>query len=368
MTVSILIPYYNDREFLGQAIESVLNQTYKDFELILVNHDTKDDCREIAHSYKDPRIKHVDMDKNYGAGTGLIVHEFLKKATGEYVKLFCADDVMLPNCLEILVNYMENHPEKDFAFGNVNYIDENCKPLKRNWFKNRYQFSIDNTETDCLNLYFKGFSFLPYIGCILKRDIFNHIEIDTSTIMTFDMILWVSILLKGYKIGYINKIIANYRHHSLQMCSSKSEKKIVNRCYFEFTKYIETFFLIDNFSFLKAIFKDPRLDKFQDLSKDDIKFYLALRMLESQQHSFRITGYYHIFDCLKNPQRREHIKETFNFDIDTFRAIYSSGERDSAFQRAQELNISQLWYLFIKKVLFKLTLKDYFSKKRKKAL
>ena len=63
MKVSVLIPYYNDREFFRQSIESVLNQTYKDFELILVNHATTDDCREIAHSYNDDRIIHLDMDK-----------------------------------------------------------------------------------------------------------------------------------------------------------------------------------------------------------------------------------------------------------------------------------------------------------------
>ena len=78
MKVSVLIPYYNDREFLRQSIESVLNQTYKDFELILVNHATTDDCREIAHSYNDDRIIHLDMDKNYGAGTGLIIWEILR--------------------------------------------------------------------------------------------------------------------------------------------------------------------------------------------------------------------------------------------------------------------------------------------------
>ena len=58
--VSVFLPYYNDAEYLPIAIESVLNQTYQNFELILCNHATTDNCREIAHSYKDSRIAEVD--------------------------------------------------------------------------------------------------------------------------------------------------------------------------------------------------------------------------------------------------------------------------------------------------------------------
>ena len=144
MKVSVLIPYYNDREFLPQAIESVLNQSFEDFELILVNHATTDDCREIAHSYKDPRIVHYDMEKNYGAGTGLVLERVLKFAKGEYIKLFCADDILYKDGLQILVDYMDSHPEKDFAFGNVEYIDQNNKDMKKDFLSDRRNFSVQN--------------------------------------------------------------------------------------------------------------------------------------------------------------------------------------------------------------------------------
>lgn len=117
--ISVFIPYYNDEKFLKESIESVLNQTYENFELILLNHNSQDSSREIAHSYNDKRIKHIDMPYNLGlGGSGLLTIEFLKVAQGKYTKPFCADDIMLPDCLEKLVNYMENNPDKDFAFGN----------------------------------------------------------------------------------------------------------------------------------------------------------------------------------------------------------------------------------------------------------
>ena len=75
--VSVFIPYYNDEKFLKTSIESVLNNNYQDFELILLNHATKDSCREIAHSYNDDRIKHIDMSENLGGGSGLLFQKML---------------------------------------------------------------------------------------------------------------------------------------------------------------------------------------------------------------------------------------------------------------------------------------------------
>ena len=108
--VSVFIPYYNDQEYLKDSIESVLNQSYENWELNLCNHASTDKSREIAHSYKDERIKHVDMPKNYGAGGGLVFKTMLDVAKGKYVKPFCAVDFLYVDCLEKMVSFMEENP------------------------------------------------------------------------------------------------------------------------------------------------------------------------------------------------------------------------------------------------------------------
>lgn len=364
MTVSVIIPYYNDRVFLAQAIESVLSQTYQDFELILVNHATTDDCREIAHSYKDLRIKHVDMEKNYGAGTGLILIECLKQAKGKYIKLFCADDVMYPNCLMDMINYMESHPQIDFAFGDVEFVDKNNKSLNKSWFKNRYKFSMKNTEIDCLKIYFEGYSFLPYIGSFAKREIFETININKSLIMYFDVSLWASLLIKGYKIGYFNKYIAGYRIHENQMSSSKSKNLIFQRSKFEASKFIELFFQIEDVNILKKMFKHNQwLKNIQNLTKEDLKFIIAFEMLILPSIYQRIVGYSYIYNLIENETTGKYIEKKFNFGIKEFREIYSKGY-DSNFSKAQNLKLSQVAYIFFKKLFFKVSLKDYFDSKR----
>ena len=368
MMVSVLIPYYNDREYLSQAIESVLNQTYKDFELILINHATTDDCREIAHSYNDKRIKHIDMEENYGAGGGMIISKFLENAKGKYVKFFCADDVMYPNCLEDLVTYMEKHPEKDFVFGDVEYIDENNKSLKNSYFKSRFGFSTTNTEIDCIKNFFLGLSFLPYIGSFAKREIFKNIEINKSFIMLLDMSIWLSLLINGYKIGYLNKYIGGYRIHEFQMCNSKSAKTIYQRSSFESFKFFELFYQIKDIELLKKIFNNNKfLINTKNITTKDIKFIIAFEMLIHNIHPLRMQGYSYICNLLNNDIEANYLKEKFNFGIKEFRQIYSRGT-NSLLASVKNLSLRQIFYLLIKKILLKISLKEFFDKKKKNIL
>jgi len=351
MKVSVLIPYYNDREFLPQAIESVLNQTFEDFELILVNHATTDDCREIAHSYTDSRIVHIDMDKNYGAGTGLIMEAFLDKAQGEYIKLFCADDVMKPDCLKILVEYMETHPQKDFAFGDIEHIDKEGKSLNDTWFNNRKHFNINNDEVECLKLFFQGIGFLPYIGSIIKKDVLHSIEIDKSFISLFDMSLWVSILLKGYKIGYLTDIVANYRIHDTQMSSIKNTTKIELCSFFELTKYMEIFYKTDNYKLLKQVFSNnPYLNKIKNITDEDMKFIVCYEIMFNNIQICHIFGYNRLYDMLQNKEKRKYLEEKFNFGIKEFRDIYTTISFEKPFKH-NTFSTKFLLYMLLKKII-----------------
>ncbi len=321
MKVSVLIPYYNDKEFLPKSIESVLNQNYKDFELVLVNHATTDECRDIAHSYTDPRVIHIDMEKNYGAGTGLIMKKFLEKATGEYIKPFCADDIMYPNCLEDLVSYAKTHPDIDMIFGDVEHIDKDEKSLNNSWFKSRYGFKLSNNEADCLRNYFKGHSILPYIGSFVKIGKMREIDIDVSCIMAFDMQLWTSLLLHGCKIGYFDKYVAGYRVHENQMCTSKNVRLIYSRGLYEITGLAKKYMYIEDVDLIKSIFKN---NPFKNMDKSDIKFVIAYEMLLSSIPSLSYQGYTIIHSMLQDENTRNYLEKKFKFGIVEFRKVYSS--------------------------------------------
>lgn len=359
MRVSVFLPYYNDEVFLKDCIESILNQSFEDFELILFNHSSTDNSREIAHSYKDSRIIHIDGEKNYGAGTGLNLINSLKYIKGDYVKLFCADDVMYPNCLQDLVAYMDENSNVDFAFGDVDCLDKNGTPLNFGGFKDIPSFSLKNTEIDCLRILFKLDILFPFSGFFIKTDILKKVRIDTTLMVLFDVSLWISILIKGYKIGYLNKYIAGYRIHDEQLCCKKNANLNSWRVNFEASKIHELFYQIDSLDMLKKLFpKNPYINKIDILTKEDVKFIIAFESLTSRVHSgyARTTGYSYFYECFNDKDRHEYINKRFGFDIENFREIYSKGHT-SNFQYAKNLTLTQLAYLFLKKLFLKITLK-----------
>ena len=125
--VSVIIPVYNGEKTIEQTISSVLNQTLTDFELIIINDDSKDGTLEIVHQIKDPRIKvfsyarsGVSASRNYG-----IAH-----ACSEFVAFLDADDLWTPDKLEAQLKVLQENPQAGVAYSWTNCIDESGKFLR----------------------------------------------------------------------------------------------------------------------------------------------------------------------------------------------------------------------------------------------
>ncbi|GAH74960.1 unnamed protein product, partial [marine sediment metagenome] len=107
-TVSVIIPTYNRAYLIGRAIQSVLNQTYQDFEIIVVDDGSTDDTEEIVRSFKDKRIGYVRHEKNKGAAAAR--NTGIKAAKSEYIAFQDSDDEWLPEKLEKQMKVFENAP------------------------------------------------------------------------------------------------------------------------------------------------------------------------------------------------------------------------------------------------------------------
>lgn len=105
--VTVLLPVYNGASYLREAIDSILNQTLKDFELLIINDGSTDNSAEIIKSYPDKRIVFSDNEKN----TGLVnvLNQGICMARGEYIARMDCDDIALPRRLEKQVHFMDNH-------------------------------------------------------------------------------------------------------------------------------------------------------------------------------------------------------------------------------------------------------------------
>lgn len=120
--VTVLMSVYNGERFLRESINSILSQTFKDFEFLIINDGSTDRTKEILESYDDPRIRVVDNDKNVGLTRSL--NKGLELAKGEYIARMDADDVSLPERLEEQAGFFDRNPEVVLLGNWVEIIDD----------------------------------------------------------------------------------------------------------------------------------------------------------------------------------------------------------------------------------------------------
>ena len=127
--ISVVMPIYNEERFLDESMQSVLNQTFKDFEFIIINNCSEDNSLNIIKSYKDKRITFINNKKNLG--TSKSINKGLKIARGKYIAIFCGDDVSHPKRLSVEFNYLENNPHIFLVGSSAVYINEHGKEIRR---------------------------------------------------------------------------------------------------------------------------------------------------------------------------------------------------------------------------------------------
>lgn len=127
--VSVIMPTYNSAKFIGAAIESVINQTYSNFELIIIDDGSTDNTKEIIESYNDSRIFYFyqdNMDKAIARNNGI------KKASGKFICFLDSDDYYFPNKLTDQLTFLKNRPGIDLVVGNYIRVDETDVLIRKN--------------------------------------------------------------------------------------------------------------------------------------------------------------------------------------------------------------------------------------------
>lgn len=233
MKVSIITPTYNCGKYIGETIESVINQSYKDWEMIIVDDCSKDDTQEIVEKYieKDNRIKYIKLEQNSGAA--IARNKAMELATGKYMAFLDSDDIWISDKLEKQIKFME---EKNYNITCTKYeqIDEMGKLLgKVIKAKNRVDYNgilltcpVGNS-TVMYNVEKLGKFVVPNIR---KRN---------------DDALWLQMLKKETYIYGIDEVLMKYRIRGNSISSNKVD--LVKYHWHLYRK-------IENLSILRSIF------------------------------------------------------------------------------------------------------------------
>ena len=132
--ISVCIPTYNGAKYIAQTIESILNQTFTDFEIIVSDDGSSDKTLEIVGSFNDPRIVRIDRLSKVGAEANW--NNAVANASASLVKLVCQDDILYPECLEVEVQTMSKSENQDvsFCFHLRDFVTPNSRKLSARRF------------------------------------------------------------------------------------------------------------------------------------------------------------------------------------------------------------------------------------------
>jgi len=129
--ISVIIPVYNCEEYISDTIDSLLNQTYRDFEIILVDDGSTDNSCKLIKEMPDRRIKLFFNDRN--RGIAYTRNKGVELSNGEFIAFLDDDDIALPYRFEHQVTYMNEHPDVDLVGGHLRRIDADGKDLNSQW-------------------------------------------------------------------------------------------------------------------------------------------------------------------------------------------------------------------------------------------
>lgn len=204
--ISVIMPVYNGEKYLREAIDSILNQTFTDFEFVIINDASKDTTEEIIKSYNDDRIVYLKNEQNLGvAGT---LNKGLDIAKGEYIARIDADDIALPERFKKQVEHMDKHDNIGVLGSDIIIFGEGLEDKK-------YSFCHKKEEAKA-GLFFK--SSIAHPTVMIRSSILKDYSLKyTEKYNGFeDFALWWDIA-KYSDIEVLPEFLVKYRQHSSQV-------------------------------------------------------------------------------------------------------------------------------------------------------
>ena len=227
--VTIGLPFYNCGNYLRYSIISVINQTYQNWELLLINDGSTDNYREVIDSFHDERIRIIDDGKNLGLPARL--NQLTHLANGVYYARMDADDIMRLDRITKQVDYMLNNPEVDVV-GTMAYgidADNNIMGLSRHL----------EEAPHCVEDILKGNRFL-HPSILGKTSWFMKNPYDTKLRRMQDLALWIKTVEKS-NFSYISEPLLSYRADGIPSLSKYLSTQKYSRYFYKtITGYINS--------------------------------------------------------------------------------------------------------------------------------
>ena len=205
--VSIIMPAYNAEKFIREAIDSILNQTFRDFELLVLNDGSTDSTQTVVESYDDARIQLINKENE---GVAKTLNAGLQIARGKYIWRHDADDISLPRKLEHQVSFLENHPDIALCATQVAFMTEkgkvawNKRQPKNDWLGEKNHRIVQFED-------FNPFSPITHGTVLFRHSILKSVPSYREAFITSeDIDMWLR-MMEHAKLAVINECLSLHR-------------------------------------------------------------------------------------------------------------------------------------------------------------
>ncbi len=208
--VSVIVPCYNHEAFVAECILSVLNQSYPNLQLIVIDDGSKDKSVAIIRNLQKTNPFIFEHQQNMGLSATLN-KAISQYASGKYIAIIASDDVWHIDKIKLQVEFMEQHPDFGMCCTKAVFIDEHSAitgVLNPKLFTRKYGF----------NEIALGKSFVPALTAMVKREVYDSVGLFDTALLIEDLDMWLRIADK-YPVGFVNIVTAYYRQHSTNTSS-----------------------------------------------------------------------------------------------------------------------------------------------------
>lgn len=283
--VSVIIPVFNHEKYIAECIESVLSQTYKDFEIVVVDDGSTDKTPEILKKY----ARKIEVIRQQNKGGAAALNTAIENSTGEYIAWLSSDDIFMPSKLKEQIGFFEKNPGIDAVYTDFYIIDGNglvIKEVRSPFYPEKKDFLYNLLIVNFIN----GSSVMFKRTCIETTGYF-----DEDMKYHADGNMWFR-MLKHFKFRHISKLLLKYRWHTSNL----------SHHFFQMKRYLYLYY--------RKIFEIYSVDDFFQPGTSIDEAYFKIAEILFERRRFYSLAFLKLMDGIKvQPLRLHGYKLMFSF-------------------------------------------------------
>lgn len=316
--VSVIIPSYNHEKYIAEAIQSILDQTYQDFEIIITDDGSTDNTVEVIKTFQDSRIRLYCFNENQGAVAA--ANHCIQKAKGDFIALLNSDDVFFKNKLEKQIEILENNINVGAIFSYAQLIDENSNYIvNEEHYYNKIFIQFNRSKFEWLNYFFYNGNCLCHPSILIKKECYETLgHYDPRFAQLPDFEYWIR-LCKKYEIFIIPKKLIKFRIRDNQANASADRIDTNIRMSLELSQIYRHYLsqdILNNFTkIFPELLNNTQIENYE-MNPELAPFLIANLALQSEITSIKYFGIDTLYKIFDGDERIiKKIKEHCSFDF-----------------------------------------------------